>query len=102
MVAEEEGLRCPVGDPLEADPSKPPRKAGPASDSHEVGHATPGEGHSRPIILRHVLLLVRRATVVALGASTEVSFSNGPKLLAIIGVVGVEVVVGAERSAAFG
>ena len=42
------------------------------------------------------------APVVALGASTKASFSNGPELLAIVGVVGVEVVVGAERSAALG
>ena len=33
------------------------------------------------------------APVDALGASTDVSFSNGSKLLAFVGVVGVEVVV---------
>ena len=41
------------------------------------------------------------APVVALGASTDASFSNGPELLAFVGVVGVEVVVHAVP-AAFG
>ena len=31
VVAEEEGLRCLVGDLDEADPSKPPHEAGPAN-----------------------------------------------------------------------
>ena len=39
------------------------------------------------------------APVVALEASTDASFSNGSELLAFIGVVGVEVVVGAESVA---
>ena len=39
------------------------------------------------------------APVIALGASTDASFSNGSKLLAFIGVVGVEVVVGTESVA---
>ena len=42
------------------------------------------------------------APIVALGASTEASFSNDPELLAFVGVVDVEVVVGAEWSAALG
>ena len=33
------------------------------------------------------------APVVLLGASIEASISNGPKLLTVVGVVGVEVVV---------
>ena len=57
--AEEEGMRCPAGDPREADPSKPPREAGPASDPCEVGHATPGEGLGRPVVLHLFLLLGR-------------------------------------------
>ena len=40
------------------------------------------------------------ASVVALGASTEASISNGPKLLAVVGVVAVYVVEGANRMAA--
>ena len=42
------------------------------------------------------------APVVALGASTEASISNGPELLTVIGVVAVHVVEGAEWSAALG
>ena len=57
VVAEEEGLRCPAGDPHEADPSKPPREAGPTSGPREVGHATLGEGLGRPIVLHLFLLL---------------------------------------------
>ena len=40
------------------------------------------------------------APVVALGASTETSISNGPELLIVVGVVAVNVVEGAERPAA--
>ena len=36
------------------------------------------------------------APVVALGASTEASISNGPELLTVIGVMAVNVVEGAE------
>ena len=39
------------------------------------------------------------APVAALGASTDVSFSNGSELLAFVGVVGVEVVVYAVPAA---
>ena len=42
------------------------------------------------------------APVIALGASTEASISNGPELLTIVGVVAVYVVEGAERTAALG
>ena len=42
------------------------------------------------------------APVVALGASTEAPFSNGSELLTVAGVVVVQVVEGAERSAALG
>ena len=42
------------------------------------------------------------APVVALGSSTEASFSNGSELLTVAGVVGIQVVEGAERSAALG
>ena len=41
------------------------------------------------------------APIIALGASTEASISNGPELLAVAGVVGVEVVVGAESAEPF-
>ena len=42
------------------------------------------------------------ALVVVLEASTEASFSNGSELLTVAGVVGMQVVEGAERSAALG
>ena len=42
------------------------------------------------------------APVAALGASTETSLANGPELLTVTGVVGVQVVEGAERSAVLG
>ena len=42
------------------------------------------------------------APVVALGASTEASFSNGSELLTVAGLVGVQVMEGAERLAALG
>ena len=59
VVAEEEGLHCIMGDPHEADPSKPPREVGPASGPREVGHATLGEGHGLPIVLHLFLRLGR-------------------------------------------
>ena len=42
------------------------------------------------------------APVAALGASTEASFTDGSELLTVTGVVGVQVVEGAERSAILG
>ena len=42
------------------------------------------------------------ASVAALGASTEASFPNGFELLTVAGVVGMQVVEGAERSATLG
>ena len=42
------------------------------------------------------------ASVAALGASTEASFSYGSELLIVTGVVGVQVVEGAEQSAVLG
>ena len=42
------------------------------------------------------------APIVALGAPTDTAFSHGPKLLAFVGVVGMQVVEGAEWSAALG
>ena len=42
------------------------------------------------------------APVVELGASTEASFPYGSELLTVAGVVGVQVVEGAERSAVLG
>ena len=42
------------------------------------------------------------APVVALGASTEASFLNGSELLTVAGVVAMQVMEGAERSAALG
>ena len=42
------------------------------------------------------------APVVALGASTEAPFTDGPKLLTVVGVVVVYVMEDAERAAALG
>ena len=42
------------------------------------------------------------APVATLGASTEASFTDGSELLTVAGVVGVQVVEGAERSAILG
>ena len=42
------------------------------------------------------------APVAALEASIKAPFANGPELLTIDGVVGVQVVEGAERTAALG
>ena len=42
------------------------------------------------------------APVVALGASTEASFSNGSEILAVTGVVAMQVMEGAEWSTALG
>ena len=42
------------------------------------------------------------APVAAVGASTETSFANGSELLTVTGVVGVQVVEGAERPAVLG
>ena len=92
VVAEEGGLRCRAGDPHEADPLKPPREADPANDPREAG--TP------PLVMATVVPLSPTscsasaiAPVVVLGASADMSISNGPELLTFIGVVGVEVVV---------
>ena len=59
VAAAEEGQCCPGGSPREADPSMRTHEAGPASDPCEAGRDTPGMGHDRPSILRHVLLLGR-------------------------------------------
>ena len=58
-AAVEGGLRGPVGDPHEADPSCPLRKAGLASDPREVDRATLGAGRGLPSVLRFFLLLSR-------------------------------------------
>ena len=42
------------------------------------------------------------APVAALGASTEASFTNGSELLTVAGIMVIQVVKGAERSAALG
>ena len=97
----EEGQCCLEGEPDEAGPSRRPREADPASGPHESGRATPGAGHGRPSVRHHVLLL-GHSLVTALGASTEASFSNGSELLTVAGVVGVQVMKGAEWSAALG
>ena len=42
------------------------------------------------------------APVVALGASTEAPIADGAELLTVVGVVVIQVMEGAERSAALG
>ena len=42
------------------------------------------------------------ASIIALGASTEVTFVEDPELLTVVGVVAVHVVEDAERMVAFG
>ena len=42
------------------------------------------------------------APVIALGASTEASITDGPKLLTVVGVVDVHIVKDAERPVALG
>ena len=66
------------------------------------------------VLTRPVAPLLARATVVpasastavapvaTLGASTKASFPNGSELLTVAGVVGIQVMEGAERSAALG
>ena len=88
-------------------------------EPHEAGPPSALARLILPAVLtRPVVPLLARATVVpasattssssavapvaALGASTKASFSNGSELLTVAGVVGIQVMEGAERSAALG
>ena len=63
-----------------------------------------------PLLARATVVLASATTssssaiapVVALGASTEASISNGPELLTVVGVVAVHVMKGAEWTVALG
>ena len=91
----------------------------PEDDPHEAG---PSNALTRlilqAVLMRPVVPLLARATVIpvsattssslvvapvtTLGASTEASFANGSEFLTVAGVMGVQVVEGTERSVALG
>ena len=91
-------MRCLVGDPREAGPSRPlARLVLPAILTRTV---TP------PLVRATVFPSSSTsssssaiAPIVALGASSDTSISHSPELLAFVGVVGVEVMVHAVPAA---
>lgn len=82
---------CPEADPRESGPSRHPSEAGPTSGPLKAGRATPGDGRGRPNVL-HLGHLRDRSLDHSLGASTKAPVAEGPELLAVVGVLAVNVV----------